>query len=246
MTIRAAARKAFTLIELLVVIAIIALLLSILMPSLKQAKELAARTLCSSQVRSLTLAVNMYASENNETFPLTGGIPAGGGRWSAPENDLNNWIRLLVPYYQDSSERPSNYYRLSQPSQWLCPSDARTPRASDGKYNLPSYTMNIWLTGFYSTTYRQTPYKLSDVPSTNQVPVIGERDGSPFAAQPESITWNGFSPYPHRHIEADVFSFCDGHVDYVPSLDVTNSGNATRTAYKQAGEFFTQDRRFWN
>jgi prepilin-type N-terminal cleavage/methylation domain-containing protein/prepilin-type processing-associated H-X9-DG protein len=54
-------RRGFTLIELLVVIAIIALLLAILMPSLRAAKDQAKKTVCGAHVRDLVLALRMYA-----------------------------------------------------------------------------------------------------------------------------------------------------------------------------------------
>ena len=54
----------FTLIELLVVIAIIALLVSILLPSLKKAKDLAKQAVCSTQLRSGTMAVALWEVEN--------------------------------------------------------------------------------------------------------------------------------------------------------------------------------------
>jgi prepilin-type N-terminal cleavage/methylation domain-containing protein/prepilin-type processing-associated H-X9-DG protein len=57
--------KAFTLIELLVVIAIIALLTSILLPSLTRAKEMARSAVCRSNIRQLYLANLSYASDNN-------------------------------------------------------------------------------------------------------------------------------------------------------------------------------------
>ena len=57
--------KGFTLIELLVVIAIIALLVSILLPSLNRAKELAKRVVCASNMRNCGLALIMYANENS-------------------------------------------------------------------------------------------------------------------------------------------------------------------------------------
>lgn len=57
--------KAFTLIELLVVIAIIALLLSILMPTLYRAKESVRQTVCQSNLRNIGIAVTLYAQDNN-------------------------------------------------------------------------------------------------------------------------------------------------------------------------------------
>jgi len=60
----------FTLIELLVVIAIIALLLSVLMPSLQKAKRLVEEKVCASNLRQVTLALMVYAQNNNDWLPF--------------------------------------------------------------------------------------------------------------------------------------------------------------------------------
>lgn len=75
----------FTLVELLVVIGIISLLISILLPSLKRARQAAERVQCMSNLRQLALGVQLYCDDNHGFFPNSKGYdagnPASGVQW---------------------------------------------------------------------------------------------------------------------------------------------------------------------
>lgn len=61
--------KGFTLIELLVVVAIIALLISILLPSLARAREITKRAVCASNMRGIGQSMKVYANDNTDWYP---------------------------------------------------------------------------------------------------------------------------------------------------------------------------------
>lgn len=83
-------RKGFTLIELLVVVAIIALLISILLPSLGRARELANRSACAANVKGILTSMAVYGNENNDVLPLAGTFTSGAtGQW---DNSLDNAV----------------------------------------------------------------------------------------------------------------------------------------------------------
>ena len=63
-------RRAFTLIELLVVIAIIALLVSILMPSLQKAKDMARDAVCSANQHHISLGIFFYTQDWDDMIPF--------------------------------------------------------------------------------------------------------------------------------------------------------------------------------
>ena len=78
-------RSAFTLVELLVVIGIIAILISILIPTLGRARESAQRTQCLSNLRQMAVLLNMYANVNKQQVPI--GATSGGTAGCAEANN---------------------------------------------------------------------------------------------------------------------------------------------------------------
>ncbi len=92
-------KKAFTLIELLVVNAIIALLVSILLPSLKTAKELARQVVCLSNNKQVGVLFAYYAEDNEGLVPFGPNVPG---------NMPNQWFMQLIPYVRTEMQIDAN------------------------------------------------------------------------------------------------------------------------------------------
>jgi prepilin-type N-terminal cleavage/methylation domain-containing protein/prepilin-type processing-associated H-X9-DG protein len=88
-------RRGFTLIELLVVIAMIAILASLLLPVLSQARAVASSAKCKSNSRQLSLGLTLYVQDNDDTYPVYGTVSPGDQ--SAP-NPNPPWNRCVAPY----------------------------------------------------------------------------------------------------------------------------------------------------
>ncbi len=94
-------RSGFTLIELLVVIAIIAILVSLLLPAVQQARESARQIQCRSNMKQLGLALHGF-HETNGSFPASGWTTVGPGN---PAGKFVGWRPLILPYIEQENLR---------------------------------------------------------------------------------------------------------------------------------------------
>ncbi len=96
--VRTGQSDAFTLIELLVVVAIIALLISILLPSLSKARAQARTTLCLSRVGQLGKAISIYSEDYDGTFPFVATLEERYDEGADPEEIwLADWLSFEDP-----------------------------------------------------------------------------------------------------------------------------------------------------
>jgi len=96
--------RAFTLVELLVVIGIIAVLISILLPTLASARKQAESVKCAAGLREIGNAFQMYAVESKGWFPPAQLVPATGQKYNVNGLDYPAsgygayWFNFLAKY----------------------------------------------------------------------------------------------------------------------------------------------------
>jgi len=112
--------RAFTLIELLVVVAIIALLISILLPSLSKARELARRTVCASNLGGLGRAFAIYANQYRGVFPMAtrDRIRPSGTHDNPTENTQEGQVHMFDGNGQSGPSRWQKIGTGTAPTVW--------------------------------------------------------------------------------------------------------------------------------
>ena len=164
-------RGRFTLVELLVVIAVIALLLCILLPALRKARDRAVEIGCAGNLKQIGTTIVMYADSYDGWLPWVGGMtPKANGNqepgWYYYPTALN-WINKLLPF--TNVEPLFLGESISKPRYWgkgifWCAAKGDKVIASAncwyGGYVLNHYVVSLspWDTGLYSHTPRKITY----------------------------------------------------------------------------------------
>lgn len=205
--------KAFTLIELLVVIAIIAVLMAILMPTLRAAKDHARRIHCVSNVKTLALGWFMYQDDNDGEL-----VPGhtNPGQWVLRPSD-GDTVEQKKQAIRDGLLYP---YVGKEVDVYACPADQRDndPR----NYTFRSYSIAGGANGEGWSGYTQAK-KYTDLRKpairyifVEEIDPRGFNVGS-WQMNPGPKTW--VDPVAMWHNSQSTLGYADGHAEMHRWLD---------------------------
>lgn len=207
-----AARRGFTLIELLVVVAIIALLISILLPALRNAREQGKRTVCLSNMRQMGIALLSYAIENGEYVP-TCSCPLAEPDIEHPEKYY--WLNVLQRYAKQPLISHCRDDKTTKPFlDWSNP----PPREEWQNYRWSSYAVNACVGPLQSPLALE---RLNQIKNTSFVIFLGEvraGDTYDYADHIHSDLWEGLEDPKQsvawdRHHGVSNYLFVDSHAE---------------------------------
>lgn len=146
--------RGFTLIELLVVISVIALLISILLPALSEARTVAENLHCTSNIRQGTMAHMAYFNDNlNHHIPM-------GDAWGY---NYGNWYPALRPYLTIKADG-NGTWRSDEPQELLCPFVVKGVETGGYPHFIFGINWRIRWRGPYSATdFENKPWKLDEL-----------------------------------------------------------------------------------
>jgi prepilin-type N-terminal cleavage/methylation domain-containing protein/prepilin-type processing-associated H-X9-DG protein len=194
----------FTLIELLVVIAIIAILASMLLPSLSSARDKARDISCVNQLKQMGLNMAQYLQDNDEFYmaPYEGYAPVGSG------NGIS-WMRTMARYLSwPNATAWANWQDWGEkPNMFICPTAALAP--SMEIYRVVQGAQVGWATS-YGMNVRFAQIKHSKVKSPHLKILLCDSPGKWTTYKP----WGGTNYVPsYRHAGAFTNLLADGHVE---------------------------------
>jgi prepilin-type N-terminal cleavage/methylation domain-containing protein/prepilin-type processing-associated H-X9-DG protein len=162
--------RGFTLVELLVVIGIIALLISILLPALQQARRQASTVKCLSALRQIGNGFHMYANE------YKGYWPAARDHQSPNSANWHRWTNLIAKYIHGQGKDFPNYMSVNlirnNSVLWGCPEWAKALEFNPAA--AAASAENVY-TGYgmqYYPTYWQDGFKGLGLASINPPPAV--------------------------------------------------------------------------